>query len=632
MIRSHSVRLTAIAVAFLGSSAAFAATNIDDFVPRDLPVTLPGAYLAGRGADAERDFTEAIPYYANAFTNDPANAVIGERLVTLSLASGQMAEAFAYAQKLTAVDKSNPIALIALASRAIEQGQFAAVEGIVGPVSTTALGKLTGGLLSAWAIFGLGQTDKAVQTVDALTGPSWYNVFKDYNRALILDAAGKTAEAAASIAKAYQGDPTAMKVVLAYARIAARNGDRDKAVKALNDYLANAPIVPPVRALLQAIQLAQKPATAVTTARQGASDALYSLGVAIGTDQGPELPALYLRLAALLDPASDITVLSLGDVFQATGRCEDAVKVYEGIPSASQIRRNADLQTSNCLVLLERPADAATYAKRVTDANPKDVEAIIQLGNVYRANDQYVEAAQAYTRGIDANPAAIDWRILYYRGVSYTMSNQWPQAEADFQRALTINPGQPQVLNYLGYSWVDKGLHLDAALNMIKTAADQRPNDGYIIDSLGWAYFRLGRYPDAVAALERAVKLAPQESTLNDHLGDAYWMVGRKLEATFQWAHARDFDPEPDELPKILAKLERGLAPPPVTSIPAPASSSLAAAAPTTVTVQAGDTLSSIAQRVYGDSSQFQKLFDANRAQIRDPNALSPGMILVVPR
>ncbi len=577
MIRSHTVRLTAIAVAFLGTSSAVfaaAATNIDDFVPRDLPVTLPGAYLAGRGADAQRDFLEAIPYYANAFSNDPANATIGERLVTLSLASGKLSDAFSYSQKLIAVDSSNPIALIALAAQAIDQGKFADVEKIVAPVTTTALGKLTGGLLNAWAYFGQGQVDKAIQTVDALTGPSWYGVFKDYNRALILDSANRTAEAATSITKAYQADPTAMKVVLAYGRIAARNGDKEKAVKALNDYLANAPIVPPVRALLQAVQFSQqKPPAQVTAARQGAAEVMYALGVAIGTDQGPELPGLYLRLALLLDPMADVTTLSLADVFQATGRCEDAIKVYDLVPAASQIRRNADLQTSNCLVVLDRPEEAATYAKRVADANPKDLEAIIQLGNVYRANDKYAEAAQAYTKGIEGSPASVDWRILYYRGVSYTMADQWPQAEADFQKALTLNPGQPQVLNYLGYSWVDKGIHLDQALSMIKMAADQRPNDGYIVDSLGWAYYRIGRYPEAVTALERAVKLAPQESTLNDHLGDAYWMVGRKREATFQWAHARDFDPEPKELPNILAKLDRGLVPPTLATPAAPATS-----------------------------------------------------------
>ena len=177
------------------------------------------------------------------------------------------------------------------------------------------------------------------------------------------------------------------------------------------------------------------------------------------------------------------------------------------------------------------------------------------------ATDKFEEAAKAYSRGIATitKETEDDWRIYYYRGVAYERSKQWPQAEADFQQALKLNPNQPQVLNYLGYSWVDMGINLDKALAMIKAAVDLRPNDGYIVDSLGWAYYRLGKYSDAVETLERAVELKPEDSTINDHLGDAYWQVGRKREALFQWAHARDLDPEKDQLPAILDKLAHGL-------------------------------------------------------------------------
>jgi Flp pilus assembly protein TadD len=94
---------------------------------------------------------------------------------------------------------------------------------------------------------------------------------------------------------------------------------------------------------------------------------------------------------------------------------------------------------------------------------------------------------------------------------------------------------------------------------MIKTAVELRPTDGYIVDSLGWVYYRLGRYEEAVTELERAIELRPADPVINDHLGDAYWKVGRRNEARFQWNHARDLDPEEDELPKILDKIENGL-------------------------------------------------------------------------
>jgi nucleoid-associated protein YgaU len=170
-------------------------------------------------------------------------------------------------------------------------------------------------------------------------------------------------------------------------------------------------------------------------------------------------------------------------------------------------------------------------------------------------------------------------------------------------------------LNYLGYTWVDKGIHLDVALDMIKKAVEQRPNDGYIVDSLGWAYYRLGRYEEAVTTLETAVQLRAQDPVLNDHLGDAYWMVGRKREAMFQWAHARDLGPDETELPKILAKLQRGLEPPHRSA----------------VKVERGESLWDIALRVYGDAGQMQRILDANKDKITDPNLIYPGMELVVP-
>jgi Flp pilus assembly protein TadD len=157
-------------------------------------------------------------------------------------------------------------------------------------------------------------------------------------------------------------------------------------------------------------------------------------------------------------------------------------------------------------------------------------------------------------------PQKSDWLFYYFRGICLERARQWGKAEADLQKALELFPEQPQVLNYLGYSWIDQGVKLDEAMTMIKRAVEQRPDDGYIVDSLGWAYYRLGNYEDAVKQLERAVELKPEDPTVNDHLGDVYWRIGRTQEARFQWSHARDLKPEPDELPKIEEKLKVGLA------------------------------------------------------------------------
>ena len=194
------------------------------------------------------------------------------------------------------------------------------------------------------------------------------------------------------------------------------------------------------------------------------------------------------------------------------------------------------------------------------------------LGNIERGRKRFGDCGATYSRGIDVLPPGNDkansvW--YYYRGICEERSKEWAKAEADMKKALELQPDQPHVLNYLGYSWIDQGVNLDEGMKMIKRAVEQRPDDGYIVDSLGWAYYRIGNYEEAVKHLERAIDLKPEDPTINDHLGDAYWRVGRKLEAKFQWAHARDLKPEAEELPKIEAKIQNGL-----TDDPAPAAAS----------------------------------------------------------
>ena len=402
------------------------------------------------------------------------------------------------------------------------------------------------------------------------------------------------------------------------------------------------PLHPAVKELLDDIRAGKAIAPVAATVEEGVAEALYGLGSAIGTDGGPELPIAYLQLAIYLDPSLYLADMAIGDVLQASSRCDEAMVSYERVPENLALRRNADLQIAACLQDLDKPAQAVRYVERVLNADPSDIEAAVMLGDIYRAIDKFAEAADAYGRGIAAikKETADDWRIYYYRGVAEERSKQWPKAEADFQHALKLSPGQASVLNYLGYSWVDMGTNLDKALAMIKQAVDGRPNDGYIVDSLGWAYYRLHRYKDAVATLERAIELKPEDSTINDHLGDAYWQVGRKLEATFQWAHARDMNPEPGQLPAILDKLKHGLkaaangtaSKADAVGTPATAADPNAhSALPQSITVGAGESLWDIAAKVYGNSDMYLRIYDANRDRIHDPDRIFPGMTLSLP-
>jgi tetratricopeptide (TPR) repeat protein len=300
----------------------------------------------------------------------------------------------------------------------------------------------------------------------------------------------------------------------------------------------------------------------VDSPQTGAAEALYGIGATLTRRGGEDLALVYLQLALYLEPTHPLALLSLADLYESVKKPQMAIKIYERVPANSPLKRNAQIQLATDLDAADRSDEAIKILKSVTAEDPKDLEAIMALGNVERGRKKFSDCTETYSKGIDALPDPNDKGntvYYYYRGICEERSHQWPKAEADMKKALELQPDQPHVLNYLGYSWIDQGINLDEGMKMIKRAVDQRPDDGYIVDSLGWAYFRIGNYEEAVKNLERAIDLKPEDPTINDHLGDAYWRVGRTLEAKFQWQHARDLKPEPDDLPKIEAKIANGL-------------------------------------------------------------------------
>jgi tetratricopeptide (TPR) repeat protein len=299
----------------------------------------------------------------------------------------------------------------------------------------------------------------------------------------------------------------------------------------------------------------------VPTVQAGAAEALYGLGASLGRRGGEDLGLVYLQLSLYLAPNHALSLLSLADLYESLKKPAMAIKVYERVPLNSPLHRNAAIQMASNLDALNRADEAEKQLEGLIKERPDDLEAVMALGNVLRGHKKFTECVDAYGKGVALvpKPDKANWMLFYFRGICQERSKQWSKAEADLKKALELFPDQPHVLNYLGYSWVDQGINLDEGMEMINKAVQQRPDDGYIVDSLGWAYFRIGNYDEAVKKLERAIELKPEDPTINDHLGDAYWRVGRELEAKFQWAHARDLKPDPEDLPKIEAKLKDGL-------------------------------------------------------------------------
>ncbi|MGH6673453.1 MAG: tetratricopeptide repeat protein [Xanthobacteraceae bacterium] len=545
-------------VALLGLSSARAAQNPSQEILRDNPA---GNYLAARHAAVERDDAAAAGYYLKVLKTDPHNPDLLTRAFLSEVTDGDIDGASKLAEKLLAIDHTDRIAHLVLGVRALKQKQYSLArqdfgQSVHGPVTD-----LTAALLSAWARSGAGEPHAAVEDMDRLSGPDWYGVFKDLHAGLILDLANNKKEAGKRYESAYKADPTALRTVEAYGRYLSRNGGKDVALKVYADFNKELPDHPLIKQEMKKISDGDKLPPLVNSAQAGAAEALYGIGASIGRRGGEDLALVYLQLALYLQPTHAMALLSLADLDETLKKPDLAIKAYDRIPESSPLYRSAEIQLAIDLDALNKTDQAKQRLNHIIAANPKDTQALMALGNVERDRKEFSTCADAYSKAIDTvpNPAKSDWVMFYFRGICYERDNQWPKAEADMKKALVLYPDQPLVLNYLGYSWVDKGMHLKQGMDMIRRAVEQRPDDGYIVDSLGWAYYRTGNYDEAVKNLERAVLLKPDDPTINDHLGDAYWRAGRTLEAHFQWSQAIDFKPDPDELATLQKKLKDGL-------------------------------------------------------------------------
>jgi tetratricopeptide (TPR) repeat protein len=528
-----------------------------------------GNYLAALIARADRDTFAAATFFREALRYDPRNLDLMEHAFIAATANGNMPDAFAQAERLIAQAPNSPnkLAHLVLGVKAIKARQFAAARAQFAKGGSPDQ-DLTSALLTAWTYAGAGDTKRALATADKLRDEN-FAFFRDYHKALIADVANDVPQATKFIKSAYEADKNTLRIVDAYARIMSRHGDRDEAIRAYEAFEQVLPNHPIVTSALADLKAGKTLEPFVRTPEQGAAEVLYGLGAA--SSRQDELDAMiYLRLALYLVPKNSLAVVTLGNIYESIKQNERAIDVYETVPEKDPLRTTADIQTGQILDALHRSDEAIKYLKQVVEEHPKDEDALSALGNLQSGRKQYADAVETYTKAIaeSSKPEKANWPLYYFRGIAYERQKKWPQAEADFKQALSLFPDQPLILNYLGYSWVDQGMNLDEAFNMLHRAVELRPTDGYTVDSLGWADYKLGRYDEAVKELERAIDLKAADPVINDHLGDAYWHVGRKLEAHFQWNHARDLiqynkdlDPntETEDLPKILEKIDHGL-------------------------------------------------------------------------
>ena len=540
----------------------------------EVGVSPAGNYLSALIAGADRDTLAASTYFREALRFDPRNRELLERAFISSLSNGDMREASGLAERMLRADPKNGLAHLVLAVRAIKARQWLTARDELGKSGGGRQRDLTATLLTAWTYSGAGDAKRGIDMVDRLNDPRFAS-FRNYHAGLMADLAGDTAEAGKRFKAAYEAETTSLRLVDSYGRFLSRTGARDDARKVYQEFDRLLPRHPVVLAALKALDDGKQLEPLVRSAGAGAAEVLYGLG-AVGGQQNDDSLAgmIYLRMALYLEPENALATVTLADIFERLKQYERAVDIYDQVSEKSPLRANAEIQTGLILETMGRSDEALKQLQALVAERPKDVEALTALGNLQRSRKQFAESAITYGRVLDVvgTPGKSDWTLYYFRGIAYERSKQWPLAEADFRKALELYPDQPLVLNYLGYSWVDQGINLDEGLRLLRRAVELRPEDGYIIDSLGWANFRLGRFEEAVRDLERAIESKPGDPVINDHLGDAYWRVGRKLEAHFQWNHARDLKPEPEDMERILQKIEQGLPDvPKATDAPKPA-------------------------------------------------------------
>ncbi|WP_062204666.1 tetratricopeptide repeat protein [Aureimonas sp. AU12] len=533
--------------------------------------SLSGAYLAAKQARENRQPDIAADYYDKALSLDPTSDTLQQEAMFAYLADGRFKAGVALAAKLADDEEVGKVAHIALALDAMRAGRFDAAIGELKLQDTSDLDTLLVGHLSAWADAGAKRPKEALARLDAVNGTSWFTVFNQYQSGLLAAYAGNLDRARLSLG-ALVDDQTAAQTSIdaflagaeALGRVEARAGRKTEALAAVAKGLDLAPSYEPLTQLKSEIEAGKTIAAPIATVQNGAAEALYILGQAINRGDGQDVALLYFQFARAVAETQDPKLLTaLAGIADRSKQIDLALSYYRQIPEGSPYRRTAELQMGLDLWQAERKTEAKAHLRTAVADYPDDLQAHLAFADVLAADKEYGEAVGLLDRAIELAPpeGPNNWNIYYQRGIAFERLKQWDKAEPDFKKALELSPDQPQVLNYLGYSWVDMNRNLDEGLQMIRTAVDLRPNDGYIIDSLGWAYYRLGNYPDAVTQLERAVLITPADPTINDHLGDAYWRVGRDREARFQWSRALTGEPKPEaaDVERIQRKLAEGM-------------------------------------------------------------------------
>ncbi|MBK8175136.1 MAG: tetratricopeptide repeat protein [Rhodospirillales bacterium] len=530
--------------------------------PAEPGSSISGNYLAARHAGVVGDDQEAASFLTAALAQSPDDPVLLGRAYSALAMDGRVAEAVEVARRFIAVEQNVALPYVVVATGDIHDGRFDDAVRTLDNIPHGPLSLFLTPVLKAWADFGAGRIDAATADLGPLKANPPTATLYDVHAAWLSDAAGDSAAALAHArdAVAAQPEPWFRLADLA-GQIFERAGQPAEAAAVYERYLSRHPDSQLMQPGFTRLHEGVRPGIEIATAQDGAAEVLFDAAGIAGRQNSRETALVFGRLGLYLRPDFPELQILIGDMLESDQRLADANEVYAGIDPNSPLSVTAQIGIARNLDRLGHFDEAQRLLRQLAAERPSDADPLTELADILRRKERFAEAVEVYDEAI-ARIGTLQprhWRLLYARGIALERSNQWPRAESDFVQALKFEPDQPFVLNYLGYSWVEQGRNLDQAEAMIRKAVELQPNDGYIVDSLGWVLFRLGRYDEAVIELEQAVELRPEDAAINDHLGDAYWTVGRQREARYQWMAALASGPEAKLKAEIEKKLERGL-------------------------------------------------------------------------
>lgn len=524
---------------------------------------LSGAYLAATHADLRDDYAQAAEYYIQALMLDPENLALMQSAVVMEVAQGDVEAASALARKLETAMPENQIAVLVLLADALAQEDFEEAARLL-ETRPSEINPLLGGLVSGWVAVGQQDFAAARDRFDAMGGNEALAAYGQYHKALALAFAGDFVTAERIFAGGEDGPLHVDRNALgAHAQILAQIGRETEAIDLLDSVLASGYPDVALTRLRDRLTAGEEIAfTQVRSARDGAAEAFLTLANALVSSESERLALIHSRLASHVSPARTEADLLSADILEAESQFALAEQALNRIQAESPYYVSAEIRRANVVRVSGDAEGGIEILRSLAESHPDEIEVHSSLGDALRNAERYAEAAEAYSAALDLvdTPQTAHWVLFYSRGIARERADDWEGAEADFRQALELEPDQPLVLNYLGYSLVELGENLDEALAMIETAVEARPDDGYITDSLGWVLYRLGRIDEAVPHMLRAVELTPDDPVINDHLGDVLWMAGRQREAEFQWRRALSFGPAEDlDMDRVRRKIQVGL-------------------------------------------------------------------------